>query len=82
MQFRPFFSGFKSSHAVADVYGNQIWIGDYTAAIDTKELIDHKIKTVVTAAAGLNVHYSTSLGINHKVYQAYDIPSFNISKLF
>jgi hypothetical protein len=82
MQFRPFFAGVKSSHMVAEVNGHQLWLGDYSAAVDTKELASHGIKAVLTAAAGLNVSYSSALNIVHKVYQAFDMPSFNISKYF
>lgn len=47
-----------------------LWLGDCSAAFD-KALLDSKgIKTVLTVAAGLNVHYPEGT-ITHKVKLPY-----------
>lgn len=37
---------------------------------------------VLTAAAMLNIHYPKEAGINHKVINAYDIPSYKMTPHF
>jgi hypothetical protein len=43
-------------------------------------LKNKEIRTVLTVAAGLPIHYEPE--IFHKVYQALDIETYNISKHF
>ena len=35
-----------------------LWLGDYTAALDKELLKEKQIKTVITTASGLGVHYN------------------------
>ena len=55
-------------------------MGDYNSALDKKNLRKLGIKSVLTAASGLRISYPTS--INHKVYEAIDTDSYDMSKHF
>jgi hypothetical protein len=44
-----------------------LWLGDYTAASDRNTLKLRGVKTVLTVAAGLNISYPSTMGINHRV---------------
>jgi hypothetical protein len=84
-----YFSSFKNIHQIwQHEDGNYLYLGDYSAALDVKMLQTKNITTgtecinwVVTAAMGLPLDYS-KLPINHKIYNALDVPNYNISKHF
>ena len=69
--------------------GNELWLGDYYAATNLKLLKQKKIDSgncllilVFTAAAMLGVCYSKEAKINHKTINAFDIPTYKMSKHF
>ena len=75
--------GIKNMHKVwdDDSNGNSLYLGDYYAASNYTKLKESKITGLLTAAAGLGItHQDTS--INHKIYNAWDMPSYNISRHF
>jgi len=57
-------------------------LGDYTAAMDRNLLNSLNIKTVLTVAAGLPVAFPSTSEIFHKTYNALDIESYNLSRIF
>lgn len=57
-----------------------LYLGDFTAAMDKSQLKRKNIKTVLTVAIGMNIHYSAL--INHHVYPAFDVESFDLTKYF
>ena len=58
-----------------------MYLGDYYAASNVDKLKETHIKAVLTAAAGLGIDH-TGNNITHKVYNAWDMPSYNISRHF
>ena len=61
--------------------GNKIYLGNFIAANDETFLADKKIKFVLTVASGLNIRVKDK-SIEHKVIQAYDLPTFNLAQFF
>lgn len=84
-----YFSSFKNIHQIwQHEEGNWLYLGDYSAALDSAMLKNKNIQTgmdsnkvVVTAAAGLPLDYSKT-SIKHVVYNALDMPTYNIAKHF
>lgn len=69
--------------------GNELWLGDYYAATDLNLLKQKKIGSgnfliyeVLTAAAMLGVSYPKDIGINHKIINAFDIPTYKMTPHF
>ena len=58
-----------------------LYLGDFTAAMEKNNLKNKGIKTVLTVAIGMNIHYAPNT-INHHVYPAFDIESFDLSIYF
>jgi protein-tyrosine phosphatase len=75
-------SYFKSSHQILEPTKTTggLWLGDFTQAIDKKDLKKKGINTVLTVAAGLNIVCSPD--VTHKVIQALDIETYDLSKHF
>jgi dual specificity phosphatase 12 len=59
---------------------NNLFLGDYRAAMDKKLLKEENIKTVLTVAAGLAIHHPAN--IKNVVYPVWDMVNFDISKYF
>ena len=69
--------------------GYELWLGDYGAATDPSLLNQKKITygihifyVVLTAAAMLDIRYPKEMNMNHKVLQAYDIPTYKMTPHF
>lgn len=58
-----------------------LYLGDMTAAFNTRELKKKGITHVLTVAARLGVSYKTT-EITHKCYPALDMETYNLSKYF
>lgn len=61
--------------------GNKMYLGNFIAAQDEKFHEEKKIKYILTVASGLNIRVKDK-SIEHKVIEAYDLPSFNLGKFF
>ena len=74
---------FEPVHCVHtdEKYKTSIYIGNYIAASDAKFHADKKIKYVLTVASGLHIKVEDK-SIEHKVIEAYDMPTFNLGKFF
>ena len=53
--------------------------GNMAAANDKKTLQENNIKAVLTVASGLDILYDSRDHIIHRVIEAFDIDSYNIS---
>ena len=75
--------GFKNMHKIweDEATGKALYLGDYYAATNLSKLREANIAAVLTAAAGLGIDYSGN-NITHRVYNAWDMPSYNISRHF
>lgn len=58
-----------------------LYLGDMTAAFNTRELKKKGITHVLTVAARLGVTYKCT-DITHKIYPALDMETYNLSKYF
>ena len=62
--------------------GTEIWLGDYMAASNVSGLKQKSINHVLTCAAMLDINYSKEHNINHKIINAFDIPSYKMTPHF
>ena len=84
------FPNYKNMHAVHRTpEGNELWLGDWSAATDTKLLASKNIKfgtnfhrDIVYTAAALDVSYAKDHGITHRKIEALDAPQYNIAQHF
>lgn len=85
--------GFRSYQAMNMVHrtndGNEIWLGDYTAASNISLLRSKNITNgkklcyiVLTSAAMLDISYTKQHNINHKIINAFDIPTYKMAQHF
>jgi len=66
----------------ADSTTGVLYLGDMTAAMEKNKLKREGVKTVLTVAVGLRIYYNPISGIQHHVYPAFDIETFDLSKYF
>lgn len=58
-----------------------LFVGDFNSATDFELLKKHKIKTIITAAAGME-HLKIPNAITHIIYPLFDKKSENIRRFF
>ena len=90
MMNRMAFKNYQSMNMVHRTKeGTELWLGDYYAATNLNLLKQKNIKSgnfspyvVLTAAAMLGISYPKENEINHKIINAFDIPSYKMTPHF
>ena len=75
---------YRNHHLILEPDGKErggLYLGDMTAALNTRELKKKGINSVLTAAARLGIYYYKN-EVDHKAYPALDNESYDISKYF
>ncbi|CAD8106504.1 unnamed protein product [Paramecium primaurelia] len=72
---------YQAMNIIYEENGNQLWLGDYTAAQDKFTLDNKGIKTVLTVACQLNIKYNDQ-NMNHKTYSILDSEQANVAQFF
>lgn len=67
---KTLFSNYSNMNKIVDENNDNgaLWLGDYRAAMDKKQLKEKGIKTVLTTASGLGIQYYPTDGISHRQY--------------
>ncbi|CAD8117799.1 unnamed protein product [Paramecium sonneborni] len=79
--YRNLGQSYQAMNIIHEENGNQLWLGDYTAAQDKLTLDKKGIRTVLTVACQLNIKYN-DLNINHKTYSILDSEQANVAQFF
>ncbi|CAD8113685.1 unnamed protein product [Paramecium sonneborni] len=79
--YRNFGQSYQAMNIIHEENGNQLWLGDYTAAQDKLTLDKKGIRTVLTVASQLNIKYNDQ-NINHKTYSILDSEQANVAQFF
>ncbi|CAK91959.1 unnamed protein product (macronuclear) [Paramecium tetraurelia] len=74
-------SSYQAMNVIHEENGNQLWLGDYTAAQDKPTLDKKGIRTVLTVACQLNIKYNDQ-NMNHKIYSILDSEQANVAQFF
>ncbi|CAD8095565.1 unnamed protein product [Paramecium primaurelia] len=79
--YRSLGNSYQAMNIIHEENGNQLWLGDYTAAQDKPTLDKKGIRTVLTVACQLNIKYNDQ-NMNHKTYSILDSEQANIAQFF
>ncbi|CAD8192376.1 unnamed protein product [Paramecium octaurelia] len=72
---------YQAMNIIHEENGNQLWLGDYTAAEDKPTLDNKGIRTVLTVACQLNIKYNDQ-NMTHKTYSILDSEQANVAQFF